>query len=329
MLPMPEEAFLMIKNVLLSKYFYFSIGYALIISCIFAPFFISGNNYLNLIDLTVKTGNSLFSWVMILAYLFLTISMFLLMAYRHRVLYSIIFIILILLIITFVSSKAVLSFSFADKVSVHYAPIMMSFVTIASLLYCSRVLLGETKFYVNDITEIGIFVGFALVLDFPIFKIHIMPGAGSVSLVMLPLIIIALRKGFIKGLIADGVVFGLISCLIDGYGFVTYPLDYFVAFGGLAIIGLFRKYLLVRRPTWTNYLLLFLTALLAFFIRLMGATFDGMLLYGLDFVGSIWYNLTYIGFSAVGCMILLLLLYPVICRITVLFNRSYIEKQED
>ena len=319
----------MIKKILLSKYLYFAIGYIFIVASIFAPFFISGDNYLNLIDLAVKTGNSLFSWVMFFAYIILTTSMLLLMNYRNKKVNGVIFILLILIIITFVSSKTILSFSYDQKVSVHFAPIVMSLVSVGCLLYCSRVLLDETKFYVNDITEIGIFVGFALILDFPIFKIHIMAGAGSISLVMLPLLIIALRKGFIKGLIADGVVFGLISCLIDGYGFITYPLDYLVAFGGLAVIGLFRKFLLVRRPTIHNYLILFVSALLAFFVRLMGATFDGMLIYNLDFAGSIWYNLTYIGFSAIGCMVLLLLLYPAICKITVLFDRSYIEKASE
>ena len=68
-------------------------------------------------------------------------------------------------------------------------------------------------FSVRDIAEIAILVALALGLD----KLKISVGAtgGSVNFAMFPLFVIALRHGPFKGFIAGGIVYGLISCLLD------------------------------------------------------------------------------------------------------------------
>ena len=97
---------------------------------------------------------------------------------------------------------------------------------------------GLFDFNVHDIVEIAMFVSISLILD-NFLKIPLGATGGSINLAMLPLVFLAIRHGWFKAFIAGAFVFGLPSCLIDGYGMVTYPLEYFVTFGSIAIIGVF------------------------------------------------------------------------------------------
>ena len=36
-------------------------------------------------------------------------------------------------------------------------------------------------------------------------------------------------------------IFGLVTCLTDGYGFYTYPFDYLIGFGSIAVFGFFSR----------------------------------------------------------------------------------------
>ena len=73
--------------------------------------------------------------------------------------------------------------------------------------------------------------------------IRIGATGGSINLAMLPLLIISLRHGPFKGFIGGGIIFGFITCLIDGYGLITYPLEYFLAFGIVGILGFFSHFI--------------------------------------------------------------------------------------
>jgi thiamine transporter len=89
------------------------------------------------------------------------------------------------------------------------------------------------------LTEAALAVALAFVLGFVVlFK---MPFGGSVSLEMIPLILLALRQGWRVGIIA-GAAYGLLDLAIDTY--VVHPvqllLDYPLAFGVLGLAGLFR-----------------------------------------------------------------------------------------
>ena len=86
-------------------------------------------------------------------------------------------------------------------------------------------------FTVKDIAEIAILSALAIVLD-RLVRIPLGATGGSVNISMVPLYVIALRHGWFKSFIAGGVIYGLITCLFDGYGLICYPLEYFVAFGG-------------------------------------------------------------------------------------------------
>jgi len=89
------------------------------------------------------------------------------------------------------------------------------------------------------LTEAALAVALSFVLGFIVlFK---MPFGGSVSLEMIPLILLALRRGWRVGVVA-GAAYGLLDLAIDPY--VVHPvqllLDYPLAFGVLGLAGLFK-----------------------------------------------------------------------------------------
>ncbi|HEX5848220.1 MAG TPA: energy-coupled thiamine transporter ThiT [Rubrobacter sp.] len=89
------------------------------------------------------------------------------------------------------------------------------------------------------LTEAAIAVALSFVLGlFVLFK---MPFGGSISLEMIPLILLSLRQGWRVGVVA-GVTYGLLDLAIDP--FVVHPLqlllDYPLAFGVLGLAGLFK-----------------------------------------------------------------------------------------
>jgi len=89
------------------------------------------------------------------------------------------------------------------------------------------------------LTEAALAVALAFVLGFVVlFK---MPYGGSVSLEMIPLILLALRQGWKVGVVA-GAAYGLLDLAIDFY--VVHPvqfiLDYPLAYGALGLAGLFK-----------------------------------------------------------------------------------------
>ncbi|MFM1654767.1 energy-coupled thiamine transporter ThiT [Brevibacillus sp. B_LB10_24] len=88
--------------------------------------------------------------------------------------------------------------------------------------------------------EIAIMAALAYVLG--MVKIFQMPQGGSISLVMLPIVIVALRRGLTAGLIA-GLIVGELKYLIGGY--VVHPVQFFleypVAYTAIGLVGLARS----------------------------------------------------------------------------------------
>jgi thiamine transporter len=94
--------------------------------------------------------------------------------------------------------------------------------------------------------EIALSVALAYVLRR--FAVWQMPFGGDVSLAMLPIIVIALRRGIVPGMIA-GALFGLLDYTIEPY-FVHWAqifLDYPIAYALVGLAGVARP--LVRRAS--------------------------------------------------------------------------------
>lgn len=176
----------------------------------------------------------------------------------------------------------------------------------------------DFKFTVKDITEIAVLCAFAIVLD-TFVKIPIFATGGSINISMIPLLIVSLHKGWFKGFVCGGIIFGFLTCLIDGYAFSTYPFDYLIGFGSVFATGLFKnKILNSTNITAKNYFYLTLSILVVFIIRLAGSTISGMLVYGLEFIPSLVYQLTYLipSFTAI-----LLILVPLLKFLKATFIR--------
>lgn len=91
---------------------------------------------------------------------------------------------------------------------------------------------------VRVLAEAAIAVALAFVLGF--VKVWQMPFGGSISLEMIPLILLALRQGPAVGVVA-GVAYGLLNLAVEP--FIVHPVqvlfDYPLAFGALGLAGLF------------------------------------------------------------------------------------------
>jgi thiamine transporter len=89
------------------------------------------------------------------------------------------------------------------------------------------------------LAEAALAVALAFVLG--LIKVFQMPFGGSVSLEMVPLILLALRQGPFVGIVA-GATYGLLDLAIEP--FIVHPVqvlfDYPLAFGMLGLAGFFR-----------------------------------------------------------------------------------------
>lgn len=96
------------------------------------------------------------------------------------------------------------------------------------------------------LVEISIFAALGFVLDFVAFK---MPQGGSVSLVMIPIVLMAFRRGTMAGILTGllvgllQIVSGLISVTPLSFNFVVMQviLDYLIAFGIVGFAGVLRN----------------------------------------------------------------------------------------
>lgn len=92
---------------------------------------------------------------------------------------------------------------------------------------------------IGVLTEAALAIALAFVLGLiTVFK---MPFGGSISLEMMPLILLALRQGPWVGIIS-GAVYGLLDLVVDP--FIVHPVqvlfDYPLAFGALGLAGFFQ-----------------------------------------------------------------------------------------
>lgn len=97
---------------------------------------------------------------------------------------------------------------------------------------------NPARWGVQALAEIGIAIALAAVLGQ--LRLFVMPQGGSVSLELLPIIFIAVRRGVVPALVA-GLLYGMAQLLLPG-AFVYHPaqaaLDYPLAFMALAAAGL-------------------------------------------------------------------------------------------
>ena len=212
-------------------------------------------------------------------------------------------------------------------VSTEFGIVVTLFDLVMALVLFSLVF-NAKKYTVQEICETAILVALAVVLD-QFLKIQIQANGGSISFSALPLFIIAIRYGAFKGFIASGFIFGFLTCLLDGYGFQTFPFDYLVALSGYGLVGTFfnlakkfyqniedaNKY--KKMQFIYSAIFIVISAIPVMLIRYAGHMISATILYGYDPIKDFWanfiYQSTYVP-GAVGCSIagMLILLAPVI-----------------
>lgn len=177
--------------------------------------------------------------------------------------------------------------------------------------------------------EIAIFAALGFVLDFIAFR---MPQGGSVSLVMIPIVLMAFRRGIGAGVITGllvgllQIVTGFISVAPLSFGFVVMQviLDYLLAYGVVGLAGMMRgRYLeaVRERKTGKVIAMVALGVLIGSFLRyvihvITGILFFGMFADGNVFVYSAVYNATYMIPVAIVAAIVCSLLFITAPRLT-------------
>lgn len=165
------------------------------------------------------------------------------------------------------------------------------------------------------LAEVAIFSAIALVFDkIPLFT---MPQGGSVSLVMLPILLLALRHGLGVGVLIGGIV-GTIQLFYGGYFLNIFQvfLDYALSYAGIGLAGLVAPTLSKQKDLKNTALIITLASFLGGSIRLLATFLSGIIFYA-DYATPgmpVWlysftYNISYILPSTAIASILLILLY--------------------
>ncbi len=193
--------------------------------------------------------------------------------------------------------------------------IAYAILDIISVLLLFLILNVKNEYRTRDLVEQAMLIALAVALDLPGAKIRIGASGGSISFTMVPLIILCLRQGPAKGFIGCGVIYGLITCLLDGWGLSSYPFDYLLAYGSLCVVGFFRPLVFPKdensRKGWKIIIsmgFMSLGIILAVVARWGFATLSGVILWETPFVESLIYNATYVlpsgGFALASLLIL-------------------------
>ena len=209
----------------------------------------------------------------------------------------------------FYSSVHDVEFSWGATLGVAMCTIAFAFTTLSNQS-------STTK----QIAEEGVLLALAFVLN--LVKIPVGATGGSINFQMLPLMIIALRHGPAHGFIAGGIVYGLLTCLTDGYGFACYPFDYLIGFGSVAVMGLFRKQIFGENQEGYNLkglIFIFIGGLLSTLVRYIGSNVSSIVVYGYTLKAALAYNAFYIPLSGLISTIAFMSLYAPLIRVNKLY----------
>ena len=124
-----------------------------------------------------------------------------------------------------------------------------------------------------------------------------------------------------------GIIYGLLTCLTDGYGFACYPFDYLIGFGSVAVMGFFRKQIFGEDQNGYNakgIIFILIAATLTTTVRYIGSNVSSIVVYGLSLKGALTYNAFYIPLSGLISTLALIAMYGPLVQI----NRHFKVKEE-
>ncbi|MDR1359156.1 MAG: energy-coupled thiamine transporter ThiT [Coriobacteriales bacterium] len=213
------------------------------------------------------------------------------------------------------------------------------------------------------ITEVALAIALATVLNFVQIRLPINIAGGSINLSMLPIALVALRRGMISGAVA-GTAFGFLDLLLEPFILVPvqvlldYPLPYLLFGLGVGLFsGLYNRYALQadRRVTGRflagGSLIIVVALVVGGVLRLVPHVLSGVFFfaeYAADFFASapsllgagpvdsglnVWvysvgYNATYVVPSLVCVGICLLVIAPILAKAVPVRKRNAQSVQE-
>ena len=179
---------------------------------------------------------------------------------------------------------------------------------------------SKTAKNLRALCEAAILVALSVVLTllrFPPFNIDLWGNGGSIDFVMVPLVVLAWRRGVVWAVPA-GLAFGFLKCLISGgigWGLLSVLLDYVLAYGAVGLAGIFmdKKYGLVLGAivgSVARFIVHFISGVTIWKIavgdevELFGMVFDS----SASFVYSLLYNGGYMLGNMIFCVVAVILL---------------------
>ena len=193
--------------------------------------------------------------------------------------------------------------------------------------------MNKTRFTIREITEIGVLSALAVVLD-TFVKIPIGANAGSINFSMVPLFIIALRHGPIKGFIASGIVYSVLTAILDAYGIAFFPFDYLIPFGATALLGLLSKPIIRlyeshgKKQVVLSFVILIGMILAQGTIRVFSSSINSVLFYPVTYLEGIIYNISYVLPSTITNIVIMCLLLPVVVMLSRRYKTSFLNNNK-
>lgn len=175
------------------------------------------------------------------------------------------------------------------------------------------------------LVEIALAIALAAVLNMIQARLPINIAGGSVSLTMLPIVVVALRRGALPGF-AAGFIFGSLDLLFEPFVvhwiqmFLDYPFPYaFLGLGTGLFSGLYRRHMQGKKARLMIASLIASVAIVVGgLLRLLTHIISGVVFFA-EYAGgdnvwiySIVYNASYLIPSLVGTVIVALILLPVL-----------------
>lgn len=158
------------------------------------------------------------------------------------------------------------------------------------------------------ICECGITVALALALC-PLEIDFAWLQGGGIDILMVPLVILALRRGGGWG-IATGAIFGLLKYLLwssGGYGIPSILLDYVLAYAAVGTAGFFKKGIAgTAVATGVRFLIHFISGITIYAITASETVYG--ITTASPFIYSIVYNAPYVLANGIICAVIVVLL---------------------
>jgi len=175
------------------------------------------------------------------------------------------------------------------------------------------------KITIKEMAEVAMLIALALILDMPFLKFKVGASGGSISFTMVPLFVIAWRYGPIKSFIYISIIYCGLSIILDGEPIYSLPFDYCLAYGSIALSGIFRKQILTEKFHWKGILFLILSVIIACGARVISHTISSVIFYEVGFGAGFIYNFLYVGPCLGIVTVALLLLYRPLISINNMF----------